>query len=117
MHSCHTWLAAREFSWLSVRVKSHLRDYGESPIVRIVWHASRPAERGDDLMGKRIALIFAAALAIGTGAAFAADLLPPPPPIEVRPVDFCGGYLRGDVAVGWPQLNDMHSTFAPGSFV
>jgi hypothetical protein len=41
-------------------------------------------------MGKRIALIFAAAVAIGTGPAIAADLLPPPPPIEVPPVDFSG---------------------------
>jgi opacity protein-like surface antigen len=68
-------------------------------------------------MGKRIALIFAAAVAIGTGPAIAADLLPPPPPIEVPPVDFSGWYLRGDVGVGWTQLNDMRSTFAPGSFV
>jgi opacity protein-like surface antigen len=68
-------------------------------------------------MGKRIALIFAAAVTIGTGPAIAADLLPPPPPVEVPQVDFSGWYLRGDVGIGWTQLNDMRSTFAPGSFV
>jgi opacity protein-like surface antigen len=71
-------------------------------------------------MGKRIALIFAAAVAIGTGPAIAADLLPPPPPVEAPFLpggDFSGWYLRGDVGVGWTQLNDMRSTFAPGSVV
>ena len=71
-------------------------------------------------MGKRIALIFAAAVAIGTSPAIAADLLPPPPPVEAPYLpggDFSGWYLRGDVGVGWTQLNDMHSTFAPGSVV
>jgi opacity protein-like surface antigen len=73
-------------------------------------------------MGKRIALIFAAAVAIGTGPAIAADLpLPPAPaPVEAPYLpggDFSGWYLRGDVGVGWTQLNDMRSTFAPGAVV
>jgi opacity protein-like surface antigen len=71
-------------------------------------------------MGKRIALIFAAAVAIGTSPAIAADLLPPLPPVEAPFLpagDFSGWYLRGDVGVGLTQLNDMRSTFAPGSFV
>jgi hypothetical protein len=57
-------------------------------------------------------------VAIGTGPAFAADLLPPPIEAPYLPGgDFSGWSLRGDVGVGSTQLNDMHSTFAPGSFV
>ena len=52
-----------------------------------------------------------AAVAIGTGPAFAADLLPPPIEAPYLPGgDFSGWSLRGDVGVGSTQLNDMHST-------
>lgn len=59
-------------------------------------------------MGKSKALIIASAMALisGTGAVWAADLLPPPPPapIPVAEPEFGGWYLRADVGIG---LNDL----------
>jgi len=57
------------------------------------------------------------ALTLGVQAAQAADLLPPPPPIEPAPVAFGGWYLRGDVGAGHSTISDLRSTFAPGFVV
>ncbi len=65
-------------------------------------------------MGKSKALFLAAAVASGTSfAANAADLLPPPPPVEAPPVDFGGWYLRGDAGVGAVQMSGWRSTLQP----
>jgi opacity protein-like surface antigen len=55
---------------------------------------------------------------VASGASFAAnaaDLLPPPPPIEAPypAPDFGGWYLRGDVGVGALQMSDWRSTLQP----
>ena len=70
-------------------------------------------------MGKFNALVLAGALALatGAGAAYAADLLPPPPqpePPQADPV-FDGWYIRADVGIG---INDvrMRSTFQDKTF-
>lgn len=71
-------------------------------------------------MGKFRALILASAVALGgAGVAQAADLLPPPPPLEPfipASSEFSGWYLRGDVGVGIASLGQMSSTLAPGTF-
>ena len=66
-------------------------------------------------MGSSKALLLATLVAVGaSSAAFGADLLPPPPPLEPVPVDVGGGwYLRGDVGVGATQLTDWRASFAP----
>jgi len=56
--------------------------------------------------------LLASAVAIGAfNVAHAADLgLPPPPPVEAPPPPIVGGwYLRGDVGVGFDQLNNFYS--------
>lgn len=71
-------------------------------------------------MGGFKALTIAGALALGVGAASAADLLPPPPIVEppiVAAPDFGGWYLRGDVGVGINTISKLRSSFAPGFFV
>jgi len=71
-------------------------------------------------MGRFKALTLASVLALGAAqAAHAADLLPPPPPIEAPPlrgavVDEPGGfYLRGDLGVGFNDTSSQSSSFAP----
>ncbi|MGA8172260.1 MAG: porin family protein [Methylocystis sp.] len=68
-------------------------------------------------MGRSKALFLATLVAVGaSSAAFGADLLPPPPPLEPMPapVDFGGGwYLRGDVGVGALQMTEWRSTLQP----
>ncbi len=66
-------------------------------------------------MGSSKALILATVVAVGaSSAAFGADLLPPPPPLEPIPVDVGGGwYLRGDVGVGAVQMSSWRSTLQP----
>ena len=71
-------------------------------------------------MGGFKALTYASVLALGAvQAAHAADLLPPPPPIEAPPlrgavIDDTGGfYLRGDLGVGFNETSGQTSSFAP----
>lgn len=70
-------------------------------------------------MGRFKALTYASVLALGAAqAAHAADLLPPPPPIEAPPlrgavVDDSGFYLRGDLGVGFNETSGQTSSFAP----
>lgn len=65
---------------------------------------------------KALCLAGVASLAVNASA-HAADLLPPPPPVEmpVMPAPAIGGgwYLRGDVGEGNLQLRNGISTFAP----
>lgn len=71
-------------------------------------------------MGGLKALTIAGVLALGAGAASAADLLPPPPVVEppiVAAADFGGWYLRGDVGVGINTISKLRSSFAPGFLV
>jgi opacity protein-like surface antigen len=72
--------------------------------------------KGKVIMGSIKAFMVAGALAVAApNLAYAADLLPPPPPMEpgVLPVaDFGGWYLRGDVGLGIDQLSNLNSTFA-----
>jgi opacity protein-like surface antigen len=67
-------------------------------------------------MGNSKALFMAAAVASGASfAANAADLLPPPPPIEapMPAPEFGGWYLRGDAGVGAVQMSGWRSTLQP----
>lgn len=69
-------------------------------------------------MGKFTALSLAGILtAAAFGPALAADLLPPPPPVEapvLAPVmDTSGWYLRGDVGVAINQMSSLRSTLQP----
>jgi len=58
------------------------------------------------------AIFCAGVLALGAvEAAQAADLLPPPPPVEPVAVAFGNWYIRGDVGVGVNELSDARSTF------
>lgn len=74
-------------------------------------------------MGSLKALAFSTALAlVAPGSAFAADLLPPPPPVEAPPAvemaaEFSGWYLRGDIGAGVNRNQKVSSTFAPGFVV
>lgn len=73
-------------------------------------------------MGSLKALALTTALTLGaSGAAFAADLLPPPPPMEAPPAmavaEFSGWYLRGDIGAGVNREQKVSSTFAPGFVV
>lgn len=69
-------------------------------------------------MGKFTALSLAGILtAAAFGPALAADLLPPPPPVEAPmlapAMDTSGWYLRGDVGVAINQMSNMRSTLQP----
>ena len=69
-------------------------------------------------MGKYTALSLAGMLsAAAFGPALAADLLPPPPPVEAPVLapaaDMSGWYLRGDVGVGINQMSSLRSTLQP----
>jgi opacity protein-like surface antigen len=71
-------------------------------------------------MGLLKALALAGAAVLGmVNLARAADLLPPPPPVEpiYAAPDFGGWYLRGDIGVGINDLGPMRSSFAPSVFV
>ena len=72
-------------------------------------------------MGTCKALFVAGVALMGVaGAAYAADL-PPPPPLEYapppEPVSFSGWYLRGDVGVGASMSPDLRSSFEDGFIV
>jgi opacity protein-like surface antigen len=66
-------------------------------------------------MGAQKALFLAGALCVGSATTvFAADLLPPPPPLDpgvVVVAESDGWYLRGDAGVGMTVVNGMRSTF------
>jgi len=71
-------------------------------------------------MGRFKALTFASVLALGAGqAAQAADLLPPPPPLEAPSlrgaVDDSGFYLRVDAGLANTNASGLRSTFGDGS--
>ena len=70
-------------------------------------------------MGHFKALTLAGALLLATaGAAFAADLLPPPPapePVMADP-EFSGWYIRGDVGVGITSSSKLKSSFNDAGF-
>ena len=69
-------------------------------------------------MGRVKALLLATSVALAASVpANAADLLPPPPPIEAGPppVEFGGWYLRGDVGVGANELSEFRSTLQPAN--
>lgn len=73
-------------------------------------------------MGKLKALVFSGAgLLLSLAPALAADLLPPPAPIEppaAMPVaEFSGWYLRGDIGIGQNTREKFRSSFAPGFVV
>ena len=70
-------------------------------------------------MGQFKALTLAGAFVLATaGAALAADLLPPPAPVEAVPdVEFSGWYIRGDVGVGINSMNSWKSSFQDTTFV
>jgi opacity protein-like surface antigen len=74
--------------------------------------------KGKWLMGSIKAFLIASMLAVAaTNLAGAADLLPPPPPIEpvvVPTANFSGWYLRGDVGVGIASLSNLRSSFDSG---
>lgn len=69
-------------------------------------------------MGSLKALTLAGVFAVAAfQAAQAADLLPPPPPIEAPlrgPIEESGFYLRADVGVGINQASNLRSTFGTG---
>ncbi len=70
-------------------------------------------------MGSLKALTLASVFAVAAiQGAQAADLLPPPPPIEAPPLrgalDDSGFYLRADVGVGINNASDLRSTFGTG---
>ena len=66
-------------------------------------------------MGKRKALLLAGALCVGSASnVFAADLLPPPPPMDPGIMvvnDPDGWYIRGDAGVGMTVIGSLRSTF------
>ena len=67
------------------------------------------------------ALSLAGMMALATGTAFGADLLPPPPPFDPGPApvsDFSGWYLRADVGVGTfndPKLSNPPDPLTQGA--
>ena len=70
-------------------------------------------------MGHLKALTLASAFVLVTaGAAFAADLLPPPAPIPepIADVEFSGWYIRGDVGVSINSISSLKSTFNDASY-
>jgi opacity protein-like surface antigen len=71
------------------------------------------------LMASVKAILCAGAIALGAASgARAADLLPPPPPVEpVYAPSFNGWYLRGDVGAAHSTISDLRSTFNPGFVV
>ena len=71
-------------------------------------------------MGSIKALIYASVVAAGAvQTAQAADLLPPPPPIEAPPlrgpIEDSGFYLRGDLGVGVNEVSSRTSSFGSGA--
>ena len=69
-------------------------------------------------MGRFKALTYASVVALGAAqAAHAADLLPPPPPIEAPPLrgavveEPSGFYLRGDIGLGISEMGTTRSSF------
>ncbi len=73
-------------------------------------------------MGKFTALSLAGIISVAAfGPALAADLLPPPPPVEAPilapAVDTSGWYLRGDIGVGVNQISSLRSTLQPDGAV
>jgi opacity protein-like surface antigen len=72
-------------------------------------------------MGRLKALTLASVLAVGAAqAAQAADLLPPPPPLDAPPlrgavVEDSGFYLRADTGIGNTNASNLRSSFADGS--
>jgi opacity protein-like surface antigen len=77
------------------------------------------AERRDFVMGslKALFLVSGAVIAM-TGLAQAADLLPPPPPVEppVASPEFGGWYLRGDVGVAI-QSGSLNPSISPNPLI
>ncbi|MFT4099163.1 MAG: outer membrane beta-barrel protein [Rhodoblastus sp.] len=73
-------------------------------------------------MGKFTALSLAGFVSVAAfGPALAADLLPPPPPVEAPvlapAMDTSGWYLRGDVGVGVTQISGLRSTLQPAGAI
>jgi opacity protein-like surface antigen len=71
--------------------------------------------------GSLHALFVTGAAVLAAGPAFAADILPPPPPVEapmaMPAAEFSGWYLRGDVGIGQNREEKFRSTFSPGFVV
>ena len=70
------------------------------------------------LTGGLRALFVSSAIGLATGPVFAADILPPPPPViapHSMPVaEFSGWYIRGDVGLGQNRQEKFRSTFDTG---
>jgi opacity protein-like surface antigen len=68
-------------------------------------------------MGSLKALFLVSGAVIGmTTLARAADLLPPPPPMEPAPLEYSGWYLRGDVGVG-VQTGNINLNLSPNPLI
>ncbi len=64
------------------------------------------------------ALALSSTIALSAGTAFAADILPPPPPMEaprsMPAAEFSGWYIRGDVGIGQNRQEKFRSSFDAG---